>query len=58
MKYAVYIKDTTEYKTVAKYTYIDLYQLITDLTSGDLSKYNVDGFVVEVRPYQMKHNEG
>ena len=58
MKYAVYIKDTTEYKTVAKYTYIDPYQLITDLTGGDLSKYNMEGFVIEVRPYQMKKNEG
>lgn len=58
MKYAVYIKDTTEYKTVSKYTYIDPYQLITDLTSGDLSKYNTDGFVIEVRPYKQKHNEG
>lgn len=58
MKYAVYIKDTTEYKTVAKYTYIDLYQLITDLQGGDLALYNKDGFVIEVRPYQMKHTEG
>lgn len=52
MKYVVYIKDTTEYKTVKKYTYFDLFQLIADMSGGDLAEYNREGFVIEVRPYK------